>query len=136
MLRNGFLRLKPMCGVAILVLAIALANAALPAQEDRTIRATGRGVYPDWMGPAQARLMAERAARVDAYRKLAEQIQGVNALTGKEKTPRTRSRTTVVRGFVRGARVVAVRRFPDDGFVEVDMEVSSGKDSVRSKTVP
>ena len=92
---------------------------ALRPRQDRPIRATGRGLYPDGGNPAQARLMAERAARVDAHRKLAERMHGVGV-----RRRFNDGHIAVVRGFVRGARVADVRRFPEDGFVEIDMEIS------------
>jgi len=78
------------------------------------------------MGPltsGQARLMAERAAKADAYRQLLEQLKGVaiSSTTTVEdfmtKSDRIRSR---VMGVVRGARVTD-SRFHEDGTVEVDM---------------
>ena len=73
--------------------------------------------------PAQARLMAERAAKLDAYRQLLEYLKGVaiDSTTTVEdfmtRNDRIRSR---VEGVVRDSRVVD-RRFNRDGSVEVDL---------------
>ncbi|MGC9454609.1 MAG: hypothetical protein ACP5HU_07065 [Phycisphaerae bacterium] len=82
-----------------------------------------------WMAHCtpQGRLMAERGARVEAMRRLAERIRGV----------RIGSRTTVrdfvaesdqidvdMRAFLRGAREVGVRYHEDELMVEVEMEVT------------
>ena len=73
---------------------------------------------------AQARLMAERAAMADAYRKIMEQLKGVHIKSETTvedfiaRDDRIRSR---VEGIVRGARVVDTRRI--DGVVEVDMRL-------------
>jgi hypothetical protein len=73
--------------------------------------------------PAQARLMAERAAKVDAYRQLLEYLKGVainSTTTVEDFMARDDQIRTRVEGVVRGARVVD-RRFNRDGTVEVDM---------------
>jgi hypothetical protein len=108
-------------------------TAAPPAGEwvPVTIRATGGGAPPARAAnPAQARLMAERAAKMDAYRNLLEQAYGVNI----------RSNTTVrnfatqndvirsrVEAYIRGAKVLDTRHL-EDGGVEVEMEVTLGYD--------
>jgi len=89
----------------------------------------GRSLYlpPRWKNvPARARLMAKRAAQVDAYRNLTEEVMGLRI-----------SSTTFVRDFVaesddirtnldqflRGAKVVEVR-YLDDLSVEVDVRLA------------
>lgn len=71
----------------------------------------------------QARLMAERAAILDAHRQILEQLKGVaiDSTTTVEdfmtQSDRIRSR---VEGIVRGARITD-KRYNSDGTVEVDM---------------
>lgn len=87
-----------------------------------------RQVYPGWENvSAQGRMLAERAARADALRKLAERIRGVKI-----------DANTTVRDFVTqadvinaqfqtkiaGARQVGPTRFLRDQTCEVDMEVT------------
>ena len=96
-----------------------------------TIRATGGGAPPERaINPAQARLMTERAAKLDAYRNLLEQAFGV-AIRAKStvrdfilKNDTIRSR---VEAYIRGAKVVDTQ-YKDDGGVEVEMEVTLGYD--------
>ena len=95
------------------------------------LRATGGGAPPERsINPAQARLMTERAAKLDAYRNLLERAYGVAIRANssvrdfvlKDDTIRSR-----VEAYVRGAKVVDTR-YNDDGGVEVDMEVTLGYD--------
>jgi len=73
--------------------------------------------------PAQSRLMAERAAKADAYRQLGEQLKGVyinSSTTVEDFMTRDDRIITRVEAIIRGARVTD-RRFNRDGTVEVDM---------------
>jgi len=75
------------------------------------------------VSPAQARLMAERAAKMDCYRQLLESLKGVHitsTTTVEDFIAKNDSIRSRVEGIVRGARVVD-RRFNSDGTVEVDM---------------
>lgn len=96
-----------------------------------TIRATGAGVPPPRaVNPAQARLMAERAAKVDALRNLLEQAYGVNissASSVRDFVLQSDSIRARVDAYIRGAEVVD-KRYLSDGTVEVDMEVTLGYD--------
>lgn len=96
-----------------------------------TIRATGGGAPP---GPgrsvnaAQERLLAERAAKVDAYRNLLEQAYGLtltSASTVRDFVTESDVIKTRVEAYVRGGKVTDVRHLPDGG-VEVDVEVLLG----------
>jgi hypothetical protein len=104
---------------------------AAPAEQwvPITIRATGGGAPPEKaINPAQARLMTERAARLDAYRNLLERAYGV-AIRAKStvrdfvlKDDTIRSR---VEAYIRGAKVIDTV-YKDDGGVEIEMEVTLG----------
>ncbi|MCX7918978.1 MAG: LPP20 family lipoprotein [bacterium] len=97
-----------------------------PEWATRVIKVTGTGVAPESGSAAQKKLMAKRAAQVDAYRLLAEQVKGVridaettveNFIT-KDDTIRTN-----VDAFIRGAKVIGVR-YLSDGTCEVDVALS------------
>ena len=96
-----------------------------------TIKATGGGAPPlRAANPAQARLMAERAAKLDAYRNLLEQAYGVN-ISSSSTVRNFATQNDVIRSrvdaYIRGAKVVDTRML-DDGGVEVEMEVTLGPD--------
>jgi hypothetical protein len=96
-----------------------------------TIRATGGGAPPGRAtNPAQARLMAERAAKMDAYRNLLEQAYGVN-ISSSSTVRNFITQNDVIRSrveaYIRGAKVIDTRML-DDGGVEVEMEVVLGQD--------
>jgi hypothetical protein len=96
---------------------------------DQTVRARGSGVVdPGASNPAQARLMAERAAVVVAQRNLLEIVKGVrvdsdtrveNFMTDYDVI------YTRVEGYVKGARQRGPARFDESaGLVEVELEMS------------
>lgn len=91
----------------------------------QVVKATGSGA-PDMRAanPAQARLGAERAALMDAFRNLLEQVKGIQVSAGKTvgdamANDEIRGK---VEGVVRGYKVTAKRYYSDSG-VEVDVEV-------------
>ena len=98
---------------------------------EMTVSATGRGAFPQNAGSqAQALVMAERAAKQDAFQKLAEEVYGL----------RLRSQTSVqdavladdridteLRAFIQSARILQVRQRPELGIVEVDVELLLGR---------
>lgn len=89
------------------------------------VRATGSGA-PDVRAatPAQARLGAERAALLDAFRNLLAQVRGIQVSAGKTMNDAMAddSIRAKVEGLVRGYKV-AGKRYYSDGGVEVDIEV-------------
>lgn len=97
-----------------------------PEWADRKERVTGSGAYStDAANPAQAKLMAKRAATMDAQRLLTEKILGLR-IDAETRVEDFVTRSDVVQGkinaFIRGGEVVTVRYQP--GLVEVDMEIS------------
>lgn len=91
-----------------------------------TIRARGSGVRPQGASSAaQARLLAERAAKADAYRNLLEAANGVlvtSSTSVKDLATQNDTVRTTLEGFIRGASLVEVRHL-DEGSVEVEMEI-------------
>ena len=87
------------------------------------------GARAYWLARAmpQGRLMAVRAARIDALRRLGERINGlmitsetsVRDFVAESDEIRTRMRT-----FIQGAKEVGIRYHADELIVEVEMEVT------------
>ncbi len=94
-----------------------------------TIRATGSGAPPpSAINPAQARLMAERAAKLDGYRNLLEQAYGVNISSSSTVRDFILQNDTIrarVEAFIKGAKIIDTRHL-SDGSVEVEMELTLG----------
>ncbi|RKG80146.1 hypothetical protein D7W79_08635 [Corallococcus exercitus] len=93
--------------------------------EGQVLRATGAGA-PDLKAanPAQARLGAERAAKLDAFRNLLEQAKGIQVSAGRtvgDELARDEVKGRI-EGAIRGYKVLATRYFSDSG-VEMDVEV-------------
>ncbi len=90
------------------------------------IEATGIGTPPDrYIGKPQARPMALRAARVDAYRNLLETTKGVrvdSATAVRDYIVESDVINTQVEGLVKGAKVVN-QEYLSDGTVEVTMRM-------------
>ncbi|MFP4106217.1 MAG: hypothetical protein ACLFVU_09020 [Phycisphaerae bacterium] len=75
----------------------------------------------------RGRLMAERAARVDAMRRLAERIKGVRVTsqtTVKDFVAESDDVNVDMRTFLRGAKEIGVRYHDDELIVEVEMQVT------------
>lgn len=91
------------------------------------VRATGMGA-PDLTAktPAQARIGAENAAKLDALRNLLTQVQGIR-VSGDKKMGDLMARDEIrarVEGLIRGYRVAGKRYF-SDASVEIDIEASA-----------
>jgi hypothetical protein len=90
------------------------------------IQVTGTGVLRPGMPQGAQRLMAQRAATVDAYRLLAEAVQGVQVFAETTVQNYTTSNDLIriqVQAAVRGARPVGSTRYFSDGTVEVDVKM-------------
>lgn len=91
-----------------------------------TIRVTGAGAPPAQGLPAQKRLMTKRAAVADAYRQLAEAVNGVQVFsetTVKNYVTESDVIRLQVSAVIRGARQVGTERYLSDGSIEVDVEM-------------
>ena len=116
--------------VSVLVLSVATVFAAAGDSNvdwnSNVIRATGGGVAPgNARSQSQARLMARRAAVIDAYRQLAEYAGGVN-IDAETTVDMAAVTSDVIKSKVsatiRGARIVSEGATGDGGY-EVTMEV-------------
>ena len=110
------------------VAAVAAVSRGAPPWIGRRIRAVGNGVLdPEAASAAQARLMAQRAAELDARRKLAEQINGlmitsntsvVNFVALNDQIE------TAMMTFQQGAMVVpGSEKMLEDGTAQVTVEI-------------
>ena len=90
------------------------------------IEAVGIGAPPErYIGKPQARPMAMRAAKVDAYRNLLEATKGVrvdSTTVVKDFTVESDTINAAVEGLVRGAKVVN-QDYLSDGTVEVTLRM-------------
>lgn len=96
---------------------------------EKTVKVTGKGAPPvEAENASQRRTLAERAAKEDGYRKILEEIQGVQ-VSSKTYVKDFITESDVIRseveGFVRAAQVVDTRYDPTTG-AEVDMELYLG----------
>ena len=106
------------------------------------------GTYAQYT-PGQQKLMAMRAAQVDAYRSLAEQVYGFR-ITGSTTVSAFATQSDSIRSYVdaliRGARVISMASIADGNFeATVELELShqfvdcfalNGTCGVRSNAVP
>ena len=115
--------------LAVLMLALTIGTqnvSAGPAQWDGgKIRVEGLGIAPADARGSQAEALARRAALSDAYRQLAEQINGVNVDAVNTVENMTLMNTTVrthVTALIQGAQIIdeSARR---DGSYVVTMEI-------------
>ena len=112
--------------LAVMVFSISSVFAQGLNWDTSSVTVTGSGVAPsNAVNAVQARLLARRAAVVDAYRQLAESIKGVNvdAETTVENMMVTSDVIrTKVSAMIQGAQVVSEREIPGGGY-EVTMTV-------------
>jgi hypothetical protein len=113
-------------------------GAPRPEFDERGMTVTPAAAGQDIMSPAawaywnahctgQGRLMAERAAHVEALRKLGERINGLlitSETTVKDFVATSDQINTAMATFIRGAREVGKRYHENELIVEVDVEVT------------
>lgn len=123
------MRFLVMAIVAVSVLAASTLSAMAMAVTDwdgGSIQAEGYGTLPETArNPGQAKILARRAAIVDAYRNLAEQVQGVNVnaeTTVKDMAVQSDVIMTKVSALVKGARVIS-EEMSNDGSYKVVMQI-------------
>lgn len=90
---------------------------------------TGTGAPAKDKPAAQGKLLAKRAAEMDARRALLEQIKGVKIDSRtyvKDYLTQNDSIRSEIDGLVKGAQILTTR-FNDDGTVEVDIRIDLKK---------
>ncbi|BBF84592.1 hypothetical protein DLM_0952 [Aquitalea magnusonii] len=96
------------------------------------IRATGSGAapYSSALTPSQRKLLSMRAARLDAFRSIAEQVQGMK-LVGNSSVANMVATSdgfrTYVDAYLRGVRLVSTNMLPD-GTSEAVAEITLDQD--------
>ena len=123
-----FSRLLGIVGLMMALIIMSTASALAATNWDSAmVTAEGTGVAPPTAyNSVQARMLARRAAIVDAYRQLAEQIKGVNvdADTTVENMMVTSDVVrTHVSALVQGARIVDEKTLSEGGY-SVTLQVS------------
>ncbi len=124
--------------LAVMLLQTAISTAAIMVKlqdlkdKEKTIQVTGTGLYPDNpdFSIVEKRKMAERAATIDGYRKLLEQVNEIQINSESKMKDLSIQHDEVsakVSGFIKGAKIVEVRD-NQDGIVEVDVMIELGKD--------
>lgn len=113
---------------------------ALVAVRPAKLSATGYGTTSSHEGytPAQRRLMAMRASKLDAYRALVEQVYGVritSSSTVAALVAQHDSFRAYVDAYVRGARVLTVTPMAD-GEYETVLELELGEPFYRAMAQP
>jgi len=98
----------------------------VPAWATATLSATGQGAVGD--NAAQAKLMAYRAAELDARRKLAERINGLaitSSTTVRDFVTENDQIETAMLTYQQGIRVVESSKSIEDGIATVRVEVDA-----------
>ena len=114
--------------IAALILCSSIrAEASLPGADwnSNVITVIGTGVAPRTTNPAQARVMARRAAVADAYRQLAEIVKGVQVDSNTTVEMAMIKSDTVnlsVSAVIKGAKIVD-ENITGDGAYEVTMQL-------------
>ncbi|MBI1883870.1 MAG: LPP20 family lipoprotein [Chlamydiae bacterium] len=102
-------------------------EAPLPPMGESVSAVPSTGV-PGWESvTAQGRMMAERAAKVDAYRNMAERIKGLQITADtyvRDFVAESDQVTTKVDTFIKGMRTAGPYRYLPDGTCQVDVEVA------------
>ncbi len=95
-------------------------------EQDRILSAIGYGTaHQEWLSEGQLQIMAIRAAKMDAFRSLAEQVQGVQ-INGQSTISTLVSKSDMLRvrvdALVRGASMISVNPIQENTF-EVMVEL-------------
>jgi hypothetical protein len=98
-----------------------------PPPQEATYAVPTAGI-PGWENvTARGRMMAERAAKVDAYRNMAERIKGLQITADtyvRDFVAESDQISTRVDTFVKGMKTVGPYRYLPDGICQVDVEVA------------
>ena len=145
-MRRHFSKLFMACLMAMTLMVVSAASAfaagtGMDWSGDSKITVQGTGVAPTYaVNAVQARMLARRAAVVDAYRQLAEMVKGVNvdSETTVENMMVTSDVTkTKVTALIQGARVVSEQAIDGGGYaVTMEMSVFGASNSLATAVLP
>lgn len=145
-MRRHISKLFMACLMAMTLMVVSAAGAfaagtGMDWSGDSKITVQGTGVAPTYaVNAVQARMLARRAAVVDAYRQLAEMVKGVNvdSETTVENMMVTSDVTkTKVTALIQGARVVSEQAIDGGGYaVTMEMSVFGASNSLATAVLP
>ena len=127
--------------LAIIFFASSSATSAAPNWDTNTIQVTGMGVANPALAttPAHASMLARRAAVADAYRQLAEEINGVQVdseTTVQNMMIKSDEVRTRVNALIKNARIVSEGELAGGGYsVTMAIGIFGGTDSLADKVL-
>ena len=145
-MRRQISKMLMACVMAMTLMVVSAASAfaagtGMDWSGDSKITVQGMGVAPTYaVNAIQARMLARRAAVVDAYRQLAEMVKGVNvdSETTVENMMVTSDVTkTKVTALIQGARIVSEQAVDGGGYtVTMEMSVFGASNSLATAVLP
>ena len=145
-MRRQISKMLMACVMAMTLMVVSAASAfaagtGMDWSGDSKITVQGMGVAPTYaVNAIQARMLARRAAVVDAYRQLAEMVKGVNvdSETTVENMMVTSDVTkTKVTALIQGARIVSEQGVDGGGYtVTMEMSVFGASNSLATAVLP
>ena len=145
-MRRHISKLFMACLMAMTLMVVSAASAfaagtGMDWSGDSKITVQGMGVAPTYaVNAIQARMLARRAAVVNAYRQLAEMVKGVNvdSETTVENMMVTSDVTkTKVTALIQGARIVSEQAVDGGGYtVTMEMSVFGASNSLATAVLP
>ena len=145
-MRRQISKMLMACVMAMTLMVVSAASAfaagtGMDWSGDSKITVQGTGVAPTYaVNAIQARMLARRAAVVDAYRQLAELVKGVNvdSETTVENMMVTSDVTkTKVTALIQGARIVSEQAVDGGGYtVTMEMSVFGASNSLATAVLP
>ena len=145
-MRRQISKMLMACVMAMTLMVVSAASAfaagtGMDWSGDSKITVQGMGVAPTYaVNAIQARMLARRAAVVDAYRQLAEMVKGVNV--DSETTVENMMVTsdvpkTKVTALIQGARIVSEQAVDGGGYtVTMEMSVFGASNSLATAVLP
>lgn len=139
-------KLLTACLMAMMIMVLSAASVfaagtGMDWSGENKLTVQGMGVAPTYaVNSVQARMLARRAAVVDAYRQLAELVKGVNvdSETTVENMMVTSDVTkTKVTALIQGARIVSEQAVDGGGYtVTMEMSVFGASNSLATAVLP